>query len=54
MTRKELYYYMLAYQQEHQFTHKGQSNFIAMLKSLYSNEILKKEDTVSHKNQDHD
>ncbi|WP_157766041.1 MULTISPECIES: hypothetical protein [Aquimarina] len=34
MTKKELYQYMLAYQQEHQFTLKGQSNFIEIIESL--------------------
>ncbi len=34
MTKEELYRYMLAYQQEHMFTKKEQSNFIIALKSL--------------------
>ncbi len=34
MTQEELYQYMLAYQEEHQFCKKEQSNFIAMLEAL--------------------
>ncbi|WP_025665274.1 hypothetical protein [Aquimarina megaterium] len=34
MTKEELYHYMLAYQKEHLFSEKDQSNFIALLKTL--------------------
>lgn len=34
MTKEELYHYMLAYQQEHQFNKKEHSNFITMLNTL--------------------
>ena len=34
MTKEELYQYMLAYQQEHQFNIKEQSNFITLLNTL--------------------
>ncbi len=34
MTQEELYQYMLAYQEEHQFCKKDQSNFIALLEAL--------------------
>lgn len=37
MTQEELYQYMLAYQQEHQFCKKEQSNFIAILETLKPN-----------------
>ncbi len=54
MTQKELYHYMLAYKQEHQFNQKEQSNFIAMLQDLYSNSASKNERKVLIKKQDHD
>ncbi|WP_160112082.1 hypothetical protein [Aquimarina sp. AU58] len=34
MTQEELYQYMLAYKEEHQFCKKEQSYFIAMLEAL--------------------
>lgn len=34
MTKEELYQYMLAYQQEHQFSMKDQSNFITVMETL--------------------
>ncbi|WP_160114141.1 hypothetical protein [Aquimarina sp. AU119] len=42
MTKEELYRYMLAYQQEHMFTKKDQSNFINVLKSLQADADPKK------------
>jgi hypothetical protein len=38
MTQEELYEYMLAYQQEHQFCKEDQSNFIAILETLKSSD----------------
>ncbi|WP_271782319.1 hypothetical protein [Aquimarina algiphila] len=42
MTKEELYRYMLAYQQEHMFTKKDQSNFIIVLKGLQADADPKK------------
>ncbi len=42
MTHEELYYYMRAYQQEHEFSNKGQSNFMAMLETLKPSALKEK------------
>ncbi|WP_164914097.1 hypothetical protein [Aquimarina sediminis] len=34
MTQEELYQYMLAYQQEHDFSIENQSNFISAMETL--------------------
>ncbi|WP_158447881.1 hypothetical protein [Aquimarina longa] len=34
MTQEELYQYMVAYQEEHEFDKKHQSNFITLMETL--------------------
>lgn len=36
MKKEELYQYMLAYSQEHEFSSKNQSNFITIMETLKS------------------
>ena len=48
MTREELYYYMRAYQQEHEFGNKGQSNFMSMLETLKPGTLKEKPYKQSH------
>lgn len=54
MTKEELYSYMLAYQQEHMFTKKDQSNFIIILKSLESDTDTPKKEKYNSKINRHD
>ncbi|PKV48950.1 hypothetical protein ATE84_0966 [Aquimarina sp. MAR_2010_214] len=43
MTKEELYHYMLAYQKEHLFSEKDQSNFISILRTLKPDNNQKEE-----------
>lgn len=44
MTKEELYRYMLAYQKEHLFNTKGQSNFMTLLETLKPGKDLNEEE----------
>ncbi len=55
MTKEELYNYMLAYQQEHEFCEKEQSNFISLLNTLKTeNKTLETEQKQLTKNKNDD